>query len=313
LTRLTDNAPAVVVNTVGPFNDTAPAVARACPPGTHYVDIGNELPATQAILSLDQHAAAAGQVLVTGAGFGVLATESVVLRLCAGQPRPTQVRVDSMAWIDFDNYGVLGDAFAATVIEGLKYGGREVRRGRMVTSLLAAHREQITTPDGATLTTAAGAFGDLLAAWRATDADSVVAAFESMPTTPGVQYVLPTLRAVLRMHFIADRATDRLARMTLRPKDRRERSSWAHARLQWPSGQIRQGWLRTGEGHDFTAAVAADVTQRLLAGSGRPGAHTPGALFGPALAESAGAELIIDSEHPTSSATSSGTPDRTRN
>src|SRR4051812_41021680 len=52
--------PAVVVNTVGPFTRTAAEVARSCPPGTHYLDMSNELAAAQAILDLDRHATAAG-------------------------------------------------------------------------------------------------------------------------------------------------------------------------------------------------------------------------------------------------------------
>lgn len=54
------------------------------------------------------------------------------------------------------------------------------------------------------------------------------------------------------------------------------------------------GWFRRGDGTDFTASVAADVTRRLLRGEGRPGAHTPGALFGPELAEAVGGEFILD-------------------
>jgi short subunit dehydrogenase-like uncharacterized protein len=37
--------PGVVLNTVGPFTNTAVPIARACPRGTHYVDLSNELPA----------------------------------------------------------------------------------------------------------------------------------------------------------------------------------------------------------------------------------------------------------------------------
>jgi hypothetical protein len=39
---------------------------------------------------------------------------------------------------------------------------------------------------------------------------------------------------------------------------------------------------------DFTVAAAAEVAARLARGEGRPGAYTPGALFGPDLAEAAG-------------------------
>jgi len=50
----------------------------------------------------------------------------------------------------------------------------------------------------------------------------------------------------------------------------------------------------TAAAADFTAAVAAEVAQRLARGEGRPAAHTPGALFGPALALAAGGEFLID-------------------
>ena len=56
-----------------------PQVVRACPPGTHYVDVANEPAAVSGVLDLHEQAVAANRTLVAGAGFGVLATESVVL------------------------------------------------------------------------------------------------------------------------------------------------------------------------------------------------------------------------------------------
>jgi hypothetical protein len=70
-------------------------------------------------------------VFVTAAGFvGVLATESVLLRLCAGRPPASRVRVDAMAAIALDA-GVVGPALAATIVEVVSFGGREVRDGRL--------------------------------------------------------------------------------------------------------------------------------------------------------------------------------------
>jgi short subunit dehydrogenase-like uncharacterized protein len=43
VTELAQSTPAVVINTIGPFTETALPIARACPPGTHYVDLANEL------------------------------------------------------------------------------------------------------------------------------------------------------------------------------------------------------------------------------------------------------------------------------
>lgn len=295
LAELARDAPGVVVNTVGPFTTTAPEVARACPPGTHYVDVANELRAVERVLGLDRQAAAAGQVLVTGAGFGVLATESVLLRLCEGRPPAIRVRVDAMASIALEA-GVVGSALAATIVGILSFGGREVRQGRLVRSRLAADPARLTTPDGDVLGTASGANGELIAAWRASDADFVIAASTAAPSSAVVRSVLPALSAVFRIPGVSRFAVSGVARIPLRAQGMPRPSSWGHARAEWSDGTVREGWLRAGDGTAFTAAVAAEVTGRLLRGEGRPGAHTPGALFGAELAEAVGGEFILD--HP---------------
>lgn len=295
LAQLAQDAPGVVVNTVGPFTATATDVARACPPGTHYLDLSNEFAAAEQILALDRQATAADQVFVTGAGFGVLATESVVLRLCEGLPRPLRVRVDALGSVASEG-GTVGTALAATIVEVLSFGGREVQHGRLVRSRLAAHPEQLRTPDGNIVSTGSGPSGELLAAWRASNADTVIAASAAAPSNPLVRSVLPAVSALFRIGGVRRLAVRRIARIPLPAHDMAEPLSWAHARAEWSDGTVREDWLRVGDGHNFTAAVAVEVTRRLLAGDGRPGAHTPGALFGPELAEAAGGQFILD--HP---------------
>jgi hypothetical protein len=53
-------------------------------------------------------------------------------------------------------------------------------------------------------------------------------------------------------------------------------------------------WLRAGEGMAFTAMVAAEVASRLGRNEGRPGAYTPGSLFGPELVAHAGGQFSLD-------------------
>ncbi|HEV3382861.1 MAG TPA: hypothetical protein VG142_18000 [Trebonia sp.] len=48
--------------------------------------------------------------------------------------------------------------------------------------------------------------------------------------------------------------------------------SWGHAVIHWADGTSREGWLRAGDGMDFT----------------------PAAAFGPDLAKAAGATFILD-------------------
>ena len=63
-----------------------------------------------------------------------------------------------------------------------------------------------------------------------------------------------------------------------RARERPREHSYAHARVEWADGTVREGWLRTGEGGDFTAAVAAEVARRAL---GRGMVLAPGVVFSP--------------------------------
>ncbi|WP_100523003.1 saccharopine dehydrogenase NADP-binding domain-containing protein [Mycobacteroides abscessus] len=291
--RLSAEAPAVVINTVGPFAITAAQVVRACPPGTHYVDVSNELVAFEQLHAMDDEAAAAGRTVVFGAGFGVIATESILLHLLAGEEKPSRVRVDAIASVATEP-GIIGEALAAIIVQGLRDGGREVRHGRLVRTAAGGAAERLTTPDGDVVTTASMNSGDLFAAWQASGAPAVIGASALAPANPATRAALPAVGALLHLPGMTRLAARQLARIaTTTAKERPRRSSWGRARIEWPSGRVREGWLRTGDGMAYTAAAVTEVAQRLAAGEGRPGAFTPGRLFGPDLALAAGAEYLV--------------------
>jgi len=52
--------------------------------------------------------------------------------------------------------------------------------------------------------------------------------------------------------------------------------------------------LRADDANDYTAAVVAEVAVLLARGDAPPGAYTPASAFGPEIAVSAGAKLILD-------------------
>jgi short subunit dehydrogenase-like uncharacterized protein len=290
LTRLTDEAPAVVVNTIGPFDETAVRVARACPPGTSYVDVANELAAVQAVLDLDAEAVATDRVFVTAAGFGALATESVLLHVCAGRPTPARVRVDAVPSVAMEA-GTVGTALAGSLLGGLPAGGFRVAGGRLARHRVGSAADRFSTPDGDAVTTGSLPSGELLAAWRGSGADSVVAASAMVPTGP-VTRLVPVAGLLLRVPGVTGVAVRGLARVPTKAADRPRAHSWARAKVSWADGSERVGWLQADDAMDFTAGAAAEVAMRLARGEGRPGAHTPGALFGPEVAVAAGGEFV---------------------
>ncbi len=291
--------PAVVVNTIGPFIETATPLLDACLPSSHYLDLANDLAAVSATLGRGDAFIAAGRTAVTGAGFGVTATESIVVKLCARRPIPRRVRVDMVPSLNVEA-GVLGDALAGTIVEGLpglegggRFQGRQYRDGRLAPHKLAADPIRLVLPDGSTVTTASMPLGELIAAQRASSAADVVSASSEAPTSPVVRAILPAATALLNIGPVRAFARRRLAavRSTAAPKPREH--SWGHAVIEWADGTTREGWLRVGEAQAWTGAVPAEVVRRLLDGHGKPGAYTPAALFGPSLAESCGGEYQI--------------------
>jgi short subunit dehydrogenase-like uncharacterized protein len=95
--------PAVVINTIGPFTTTAIPIAAACLQASDYIDLANDVAAVLATLGLNGAAAHAGRTVVTGGGFGVTASESVVVKLCQGRPAPARVRVDMIPSLETED------------------------------------------------------------------------------------------------------------------------------------------------------------------------------------------------------------------
>jgi short subunit dehydrogenase-like uncharacterized protein len=280
--------PTVVVNTIGPFGETTAPLARAClAAGSHYVDLANELPPVQALLNMDADAKSAGVTLVTGAGFGVLATEALVIELVSGRPPAARATVAALPAVDG-----LGSAVLSSVIDAVAYGGRRYRDGRLLRTRLGAEHAWIPLPDLPAIQAVAVPTGELEAARHASRADDVVAFSSEVPSGRTVRAVLPVLSTLLAAQPIRAGLQRLVNRARLTPPAKSGEISWAYARLEWPDGTRREAWLRAGEGYGFTARVAAHTAARISQGQGVPGAFTPGALFGAELARDAGAQII---------------------
>jgi short subunit dehydrogenase-like uncharacterized protein len=189
--------------------------------------------------------------------------------------------------------GFLGDALAGTLADTLAAGGRRYEQGRLVRARLGGDAERLTLPDGSIVQTVGVPVGEVEAARRASGAPFVVAARQA-PAGRAARALLPAAASLLSLPALRNAAKRRLARVRVTAQEHSREYSWAHARVQEPDGSTREGWLRAGEGMAFTATVAAEVASRLSRNEGRPGAYTPGALFGPELAVKAGGQFILE-------------------
>jgi saccharopine dehydrogenase (NAD+, L-lysine-forming) len=233
----------VVLSTIGPFARLAGPVIDAClAAGVSYVDIANEWPAVRGLLDRGEQARARQVALVTGAGFGPAATETLVLRLVEQMGMvPARVRVAAAAGVTRHSDGV-----RQTIQESLSQGVAITYRDDQVVREALGSGATVLTFGGAQRQMLPGPVGDLETARLASGAANVVAYIAN-----------PTAHSS---------GTD----------------SYTWAEVVGPDGQTVTAELRVGEGVRATAAIAAETTQRVLAGA-KPGAWTAGQLFGAAL------------------------------
>jgi hypothetical protein len=104
------------------------------------------------VLHLDDEAVAAGVTLITGASFGIVAAEAAVVALCRDHPAPVSVRTETVPSLATEG-GVVGEALAASLVDGLPEGGRRYRGGRLVRTRLGSDAAEVTLPDGDRVTT----------------------------------------------------------------------------------------------------------------------------------------------------------------
>jgi len=217
----------VVLSTIGPFARQAGPVIDACLAArVPYVDIANEWPAVRGLLDRDEQARAHAVTLVTGAGFGPAATETLVLRLVEQLGAvPDLVRVAAAAGVTRTSDGV-----RQTFQESLSQGVTITYRDDRVVQEALGSGATVLTFGGAQRQMLPGPVGDLETARLASGAANVVA-------------------------YIANPAADRSGT-----------DSYTWAEVSGPGGRTLTAELHTGEGVSATAAIAAETTRRVLAG-----------------------------------------------
>ena len=200
----------VVLSTIGPFSRQAGPVIDACLAArVPYVDIANEWAAVRGLLDRDEQARAHAVTLVTGAGFGQAATETLVLRLVERMGVvPDLVRVAAAAGVTRQSDGV-----RQTIQESLSQGVAITYRDDQVVREALGSGATIVTFGGAQRQMLPGPVGDLETARLASGAANVVA-------------------------YIANPAAHR----------QRSTDSYTRAEVSGPGGRTLTAELHTGEG-----------------------------------------------------------------
>jgi short subunit dehydrogenase-like uncharacterized protein len=277
----------VVVNTVGPFTRTASRVIDSClAAGVHYVDLANELGALRSTLARDAEARARGCTVVTGAGYGVAASECLVM-LLADQ---VESAIESVIVASYPNTAFDTPALRATVVEVIREGAVSYRGGRLHTAPLGSEIRAIPFADGHRRAVSISN-GELEAARRAAQAPNATAYTTEVPTGPLAVALLRGLGLLARREGGRRKLAALVSHGGVRARSSDSSVSRAWARVETSDGSAAEAEVALGEGYQVAAAVAAEITRRICT-TPTPGAWTAGLLCGSGLLDVIGGRTI---------------------
>jgi short subunit dehydrogenase-like uncharacterized protein len=280
-----------VAHCAGPFRHTAAPMVDAClATRTHYLDVTGELEVYEAVFTRHPEAAAAGVVLMPGAGFDVVPTDCLAARLAAELPGARALE------LAFRSTGGVSPGTAATALSAAPVGGWRRVGGVLRPTPLGEPSRLVPFPSGERRVGAIP-WGDLVTAYRSTGIPDITTYAALRPPPRVVQHLLgyAPVRA-LAARVVARRVTgpSALARASSGVE------VWAEVRDA--AGEVRSATLVGPNAYDITADALVRAVSHVRAGSGpagriAPGAHTPATALGAAFLDELDGVVVRPGPH----------------
>ena len=266
-----------VLHCAGPFVQTYLPMAEAClRTKRHYVDISGEIPAFEALASMDTQAKKAGIMLLPGSGFDVVPSDCLAAHLKQRLPSARHLRL----FIRGVGAGV-SRGTAKSAIENMHRQGMIRRDGQLVQVPPAWNVRERDFGRGYTKVVSIG-WGDVSTAYYSTGIPNIEAYF-AFP-----QAVINLMRF---MRVIGPLMYNRPVKSILKwlvdvalkgPTAERRKSASAIfvAEVIGPKGERAVSKLITPEGYTCTVLTTVEIMKLVLKREFRPGFQTPSLAYG---------------------------------
>jgi short subunit dehydrogenase-like uncharacterized protein len=260
-----------VVHCAGPFVHTARPMAEACvDERIHYLDIGGEVAAFEALVAIGPAAQHAGVMILPGAGFDVVPSDCLAAHLARRLPG-ARTLVLAIAGLDRISRGT-----ARTMLE---HAGAP-----------AQHRPWAPATRTFDLgfgpvTGVAFPWGDTFTAPRSTGIAEVATYLVAGPAFRVLVRAAPYLAPLLAAPRVRDAVAWAMAggEAGPSPRQRAARNTVVLGEATDAAGRRVAAVQRHPDGYTLTAHSAVELAARALAGEARPGWQTPATAYGPDL------------------------------
>jgi len=265
-----------VLHAAGPFASTFRPILDACLlTQTHYVDINGELAVFEYLLTQNQAAQRKKVCVIPGAGFDVVAANSLAVYTAAQLEDPLELDIA----ISVNEPASVGTR--RSTLEVLAGGGRIRRSGRLLNYPLGKTRRFVRFMDRSRPVIPAP-LGELSTAYSATGVPNLTT---YLALSPGTIRLLGIFGRPLAMFLRNPRLRGWLqrrqssARKKTDPSLPKQTHSEIYVRAVSSAGQVAQAWLETLGAYQFTAISAVACLEATLEGRS-PGVYTPDQILG---------------------------------
>jgi short subunit dehydrogenase-like uncharacterized protein len=268
-----------VAHCAGPFSATARPMVEAClVSGTHYLDITGEVTVFEEIYGRHQAAVDAGVVLLPGAGFDVVPTDCLAVRLATALPGASTLDLAFVIRGRSISRGTLRSS-----LEGMSAGGLRRMGGVLIASPPGQPVLTVGFPTGPA-TVGGIRWGDLASAYRSTGIPTITTYARVAPA--GLMRLAGgPLGRLLRLGPARRVAGALVARAPAGP----DAASRAKTRFEvWgevrdAAGRALTGTVSGPDPYDLTAEAVVRAVQGLVGVTA--GAHTPATALGAGFVE----------------------------
>ncbi|QIP71777.1 saccharopine dehydrogenase NADP-binding domain-containing protein [Streptomyces sp. VN1] len=260
----------VVLNVAGPFRHTArPLMDAGIAAGVHYLDTTAEYDIFAAARSRHVEAQAAGVMIMSGAGWDVVPSDSVAAHTAARVTDPVSLRLalkllsatpEEAAGLNLFSRGSIVSA-----TEGIGDLGVLVRTDGDIVTLKEPKVASFDFGDSGPEEAVSAAMGDLVTSHFATGIPSIevyVQAGQPLPID-------------LDLSALPDGPTT---------EEREVGRSKVVAEVTGRDGSVARSLIDTPTGYRFTQLSSVEIARRVLAGSFTPGFQSPSSAYGPEIA-----------------------------
>ena len=268
---------AVVVNSAGPFDVTAAPVLAACLSArAHYLDVAGELPVIERLSHRSGEAAAAGVMIMPGAGFVYAASDFLAAHVAAGLPSAKYLR------LGFSRGDTISRGSFASMLQ-LAGDAVPIRRNGELRFVAAGRLHRAFDYGQGERDSMAIPWPDAFSAFHTTGIPNIEAYLEAPAWMRSAYGLTSALMAPLRA-TPARHALEALSALWPDGPSEAEREATPKvvvAEAEDPWRRIVSARLHTPNVYTFTQRCVMAIVERVLAGEARPGFRTPAEVFGP--------------------------------